>query len=252
MYGYLLGFLFSIAIAVAAFYLIFGMFIGMSLSGSNNILPILLVLGIYLLTTYILAIFAQRIFNSNQWLAFALNVSSVVFVISLVFLLNQISYFAQERKKAHNAQIAIGDAPYIHLEVPFVKKVQDPRGGVVLFLHVPFTVTKTVQARSLMILAPLHLSENTIKYSSNSYCNSGFEKPSYGFHLVDREFAESPFPSYVSGTKIVSEELEPNKRYFLLRELYFTHSSCKISDYDNFDVRQLNITLSTARAEETL
>jgi hypothetical protein len=250
MYGYLLGFLFSTVIAGIAIYLMSVMFIGMSLSGSNNILPILLVLGSYLLATYILAVFAQLIFNSNQWLSFALNVSSVAFVIFLVFLLNQIDDYVRERKQAHNVQTAIGDAPYIHLEAPFVKKVQIPNGGVALYIHVPFTITKIVRAKSLMILAPIQ-PERDIKFSSNPFCNSGYGEPPYGFHIVDREYTESPLPSYVTGTKIISEELEPNKRYFLLRELYFTHSSCRISDYDDFDERQLNIMLDASRAEQT-
>jgi hypothetical protein len=252
MYGYLLAFLFSSVIAGIAVYLIFVIFVGMSLSGSNNVLPIILVIGSYFLATYILAIFARQIFNSNQWLAFALNVSSVVFIISLIFLLNQYKDYASERKKAHNAQTAIADAPYIRLEAPFVKKVQVPNGGVALFIHVPFTVTKVIRAQSLMVLAPIQYPRTDIKYSSNPFCNSGYDSPPYGFHLVDREYTESPLPSHVTGTEIVSEELEPNKHYYLLRELYFTHFSCRISDYDDFDVRQLNIKLNTARAKGTL
>ena len=255
MYGYLLGFLFSTVIAVVAVYLMFVILVSMSFGGSNggsSITSLLLVVGSYLLAAFILAVFARRIFSSNQGLAFALNVSSVTVVISLLFLVNQYGDYARGRQEARNARKAVEDAPYIHLEAPFVKKLQIPDGGVTLFLHVPFTVTKIVRSRSLMILAPLHLSENDIKFSANPYCNSGYEKPSYGFHLVDREFTESPLPSYVSGTEIVSEELLPEKRYYLLRELHFPYSGCKTSDYDDFDPQQLNITLNTSRAERKL
>jgi len=203
MYGYLLGLLFSAVIAGIAFYLVFAMFVGMSLSGSDNILPILIVIGTYLLATYILALLAHWIFNANQWRAFALNVSSVVFVISLVFLLNQINDFADKRKQAHRAQTAVADAPYIHLETPFIKKVQIPNEGVVILLQVPFSVTRTVRSQSLMFLTPI-LPERDIKFSSNPLCNSASGKPTYGFHIIDREFTEPPLPSQIRGAEIVS------------------------------------------------
>jgi hypothetical protein len=254
MFGYLLGFLFTAVIAVISLFLLV-MFIAMSMGGSNGgllvIMP-LLVIGGYLLTAYIMALFAKRTFNSHQWLAFALNISSVMFIIFLVFSQNQYHHYKQMRKGARNAQIAVADAPYIHLEAPFIKKVLIPNGGVVMFLHVPFTTNKIVRAKSLSLLIPLPHYEKSSKFSSNPSCNSGISNPQYGFYIVDQEHNQPPVPSRSTAVHAIvsDEELEPNKRYFLLRELYFSAATCKISDYDDFDERDLTIKLNTSRAEQ--
>ena len=252
MYGYLLGFLFSAVISGIAVYFAFVMLIAVGLrSGSNSILPALPVLGGYLLAVFLVSVLARQIFNSNLWLAFAINVSSVFFVIFLIFVLNLSGKYTLKRKQAHNAQTAINEAPYVHLQAPFVKKVQKPNGGVALYLHVPFTVERTVYARSVLFLAPIQ-PERDVKFSSNPSCNRHYESPPYGFHIVDREYTESALPPHVTGTKMVAEQLEPDKTYFLLRELYFTNSICKISDYDEFDVKQFKIMLDISRAEQNL
>lgn len=255
MFGYLLGFLFTAVIAVIVLFLLV-MFIGMSIGGSNGglffIMP-LLVIGGYLLSAYIMALFVKRTFNSNQWLAFALNISSVMFIIFLVFSWNQYHHYKQMRKGAHNAQIAVADAPYIHLEAPFIKKILlNQNGGVVMYIHVPFTTTKIVRAKSLSLLIPLPHYEKSSKFSSNPSCNSGIQNPQYGFYIVDQEHNEPPLPSRSTAVHAIvsDEELEPNKRYFLLRELYFSTATCKISDYDDFDERDLTIKLNTSRAEQ--
>jgi len=48
---------------------------------------------------------------------------------------------------------AISDVSAIHLGDLFIKTVEMPNGGVVMFLHVPFTVSRIVQAHSLDWLA---------------------------------------------------------------------------------------------------
>ena len=59
-------------------------------------------------------------------------------------------------------------------------------------------------------------------------------------------------PSYVTGREIVSRPLEPNKQYYLLQEIHFTHSLCRVLDYQDFDPMQLRVTLTTRWAEEVL
>jgi hypothetical protein len=221
MYGYLLGFLFSFAIAAGVVYLIFVMAVGASCGGSNVVLDLILflaVLGVYLAAAFVLAIFAQRIFGSDQWLAFALNASSIVFVISLIYLLLFFQSRARRREREHHVRTAIADATFIHLEAPFVKKIQNTERGVVMFLHVPFTVSRIVSSKSLLLLAPWK-PESDLKFSSNPYCHANGE-PLYGFCLVDREYTESPLPADIIGRKVVPEKLEPEKRYFLLRVLF--------------------------------
>jgi hypothetical protein len=160
--------------------------------------------------------------------------------------------YIHNRRSVRGARRALKDAPNIHLEEPFVNKVQKEDGGVVLFLHVPFTVTKAVQAQSLRYLAPYRLSVNPIRYSVKPYCNDPHEEPTYGFHLVLREHTGSQKPSSTSITEIVADKLQPAKRYYLLRELHFIHPSCRVSDYDDFDPQELEIRLDISRAEQTL
>jgi len=50
----------------------------------------------------------------------------------------------------------------------------------------------------------------------------------------------------------VSEQLAPNRQYYLLRELHFSYSMCRTSDYEDFDPKQLNVALDVAGAQGRL
>jgi hypothetical protein len=150
------------------------------------------------------------------------------------------------------AKTAITDMNAIQLGEPFVKNVDRPEGGIIMFLHVPFTVSRTVQARSLEYLAEPEESSD-ITFSRRPECNvEDFHQPPNSFHLVDREYAEPPLPSYLKGRLVVSPEMQPGKQYYLLQEKYFIHSHCRVSDFRDFDPKQLRVTLTTRWAEEEL
>jgi hypothetical protein len=181
--------------------------------------------------------------------AFLWNVSPLVALVVLLFAWVWYGSFARGVRVVSRNQNAIEDAPAIHLGQPFVKKVGSPNSGVTLFLHVPFTVTREVRSLSLNILAEL---ERFDRYSPNANCNDGYNVPPYGFHVVDREYDEPPLPSYVSGTKVVSERLQPGRTYYLLREVHFGGSQCTVEDYRDFDATRLKATLNTSRALDEL
>jgi hypothetical protein len=212
----------------------------------------LVLLGGFLLIAVVLAVSARLIFNSSLVVALLLNVAPFIIMIALIFLLAQYNSYANRRDDIRAFQHAIDEAPAIHLGAPYVKKVDRPNGGVTLFLHVPFTVTRTVQARSMNILATLETSERNIRYSSDPNCNGKYHVPPYGFHIVDREYVEPPLPIYVTGMKVASEQLQPDRQYYLLREMHFGYSLCRVSNYQDFDPKQLNVTLNTSLARQKL
>lgn len=259
--GYLLGLLLSTLAAVLvtagliAYLQVRFVKCFMSLGCTDNtpdILALLAALGAYLLVAGVLAVFASRVFKSRAGVAFLLNVAPLVAIVVLLVLRAQYYEYAHRLDLARAIQTAVDDAPAIHLGEPYVKKVDGPVGGVTLFLHVPFEVARTVQSRSLNILVTSNDSDPHVRYSSNPNCNSGFSVPAYGFHIVDREYTEPPLPIYVSGMKIVSEQLEPGEQYYLLRELHFGFSRCRVSDYQDFDPKQLKVTLDVPAARKRL
>jgi hypothetical protein len=209
--------------------------------------PLLLALAGYMLLALFLAALAQRIFKTRFGMGFLLNVAPLVVLSVLYILLIQYQSYSYRSDRIRAARTAISDAPAIHLADVFVKRVDSPKGGVIIFLHVPFTVSRAVRARSLAFLATLEDSP-TLKFSSKPECNDGYEEPPYGFHLVDREYSESPLPSYVIRG---SQQLEPNKQYYLLQERHFS-PRCRVSDYQDFDPTQLHVTLTTRWAEDVL
>jgi hypothetical protein len=254
--GYFLGVLVSTiaAILVAIFILEYlqmlfvHCFMSLGCSESKIPIPLLLAPAGYLLLAIILAGLARVIFNSRLGIALLLNIAPLVVLMALYMSLIQYRSYSYRTDKIRAARTSISDAPAIHLGDPFVRIVDDPDGGVTIFLHVPFTVSRTIQARSLAFLATLENSP-LIKFSPKPECSNGYEVPAYGFHVVDREYFEPPLPIYVTGTKIVSEQLEPNKQYYLLQERHFDHSSCRASDYREFEPKQLRVTLTTSHAE---
>jgi hypothetical protein len=213
---------------------------------------LLLMLGAYLFVAAVVAFLAYRIFDCRGLVAFLLNVAPLVVIISGLFLLSAYREYAYRTDLNRALKTAISDAPAIHLGEPFVKAVDDPGGGVTLFVHVPFTVERIVQARSLNILATRGDLAPNARYAASAECNSVSSTPPYGFHIVDHEYSEPPLPSYVTGTKIVSKDLAPGRQYYLLRELHFGYSKCRTSDYEDFDPKQLNVTLDVAYAKRRL
>ncbi|HEV8369933.1 MAG TPA: hypothetical protein VGQ39_18400 [Pyrinomonadaceae bacterium] len=260
MSGYLIGFIFSAVAAVlislvALAYLeaqLVRCFMSLGCTDNKPLTVLLLMLCGYLLIAGLLALFARRTFNSRLGTAFLLNVAPLVAIIVLHFLWMQYNDLARKRDLTLAIQTAIRDAPAIHLGELYVKKVDAPHGGVTVFVHVPFTVERTVQARSLNILATSNEESPDVRYSSNPECNSGFGRPPYGFHIVDREYNEPPIPSYLSGPKIVSEQLDPGRQYYLLRELHFSNSRCRVLDYQDFDPKQLNVALNATATRQRL
>ena len=260
MAGYILGFLFSAVAAVlitlaAGVYLqaqLARCFMSLGCKDDSTLTVLLVMLGVYLLIAAVLAAFASRVFHSRPVVAFLLNVAPLVAIIALHLLLTQYNEYASRRDLTRSLQTAISDAPAIHLGAPYVKKVEAPSGGVTLFLHVPFIVDRAVQARSLNILVTSNEPTLGVRYSSSPECNGGFGVPSYGFHVVEREYTEPPLPNYTSGAMIVSERLQPGRPYYLVRELHFGHSRCRLSDYQDFDPKQLNVALDAFAAKKRL
>ena len=258
--GYLIGLIVSSFAAVlttvlALFYLqarLVRCWMSLGCPDDNSGTVLLLMLGAYLLVAAVVAFLVQRIFNSRVLVALLLNVAPLVVIITGLFLWSAYREYAY-RADLHRARVtAISDAPAIHLGEPFVKAVDDPGGGVTLFVHVPFTVDRIVQARSLNILATRGDLAANARYAASPECNSSFSTPPYGFHVVDRQYSEPPLPSYMSGMKVVSEQLAPNRQYYLLRELHFSYSMCRTSDYEDFDPKQLNVALDVAGAQGRL
>jgi hypothetical protein len=259
--GYLLGVLLSTlaAVIVAAGLIVYlqARFVKcfMSLGCTDNtpdIVAFLAALGAYLLMAAALAVFAGRLFKARAGVAFLLNVAPLVAVFALLVLRAQYDEYAHRLERDRTIQTAIDDAPAVHLGEPYVIKADDPNGGVTLYLHVPFEVARTVQAWSLNVLAASNDSDPHIRYSSNPNCNSGFPVPPYVFHIVDREYDKPPLPTYLSGPKVVSGQLQPGKQYYLLREIHFSYSLCRISDYQDFDPKQLKVTLNVPAARQRL
>ena len=121
-------------------------------------------------------------------------------------------------------------------------------GGVSVFVHVPFTVSRPIQALSMAFLATQE-DWSSVKFSSRPECNYGFAVPHYGFHLVEREYSETPLPSDISGGP---KQLAPNKQYYLLQERHFSYSPCRITDYEELDPKELRVKLTTLHAEDVL
>ena len=258
--GYILGIVISTiaAIAVCVFILVYLQALmvhcWMSLGCSDEVstTPMLLPLVGYLLLAIILALAAQLIFGSKIGRATLLNVAPLLLLIVFYFSWTKYLSYSSESSRLSAAKTAISDVNAIQLGEPFVKNVDNRLGGVIMFLHVPFTVSRTVQARSLAFLASPEPSSG-ITFSPRPECNvEDFHQPVYGFHLVDREYSEPPLPSYVTGTKVVSRQLQPGKQYYLLQEKYFVHNDCRVSDFRDFDPKQLRVTLTTRWAEEDL
>ena len=258
--GYVLGLIFSgvaaIVVTVAAvIYLqaeLVRCFMSLGCTDGSPGLVLLLLLGVYLLIAAGVAAVATRVFNTRPAVAFFLNVAPLVAILAFAFLRMQYIDYANARNRSHALQNAVDDAPAIHLGQPYVKMVDEDGGGVTLFMHVPFNVDKTVQAHSLNILVVSNDASPSVRYSSTRECNSGFGLPTHGFHIVDREFTEPPMPRYVSGRKIVSPQLQPGIQYYLLRELRFGYSLCRVSDYSDFDPKQLSVAVDVSLAKEPL
>jgi len=256
-FGYVLGTIVSTLAAIAAFVFILFYLQArmvrcmMSLGCTDTVTPtpIYLAFAFYLAIALFLAAIAQPIFKIKIWKACLLNVAPLVILIAFTIWLRVYRDYSWRADKLSAAKMAVYDAPAIHRGSLFAKKVEVPSGGVIIFVHVPFTVSRPVRSRSLAFLASPY--NWMIKFSSRPECNYGSPDPPYGYHLVDREYSESPLPSYVSGTKIVSRQLEPNKQYYLLKEERFS-PQCHLSDFDEFDPSQLPLTLTTEHAEEVI
>ncbi len=256
--GYLLGVIFSCVAAIlvvvaAVIYLraeLVRCFMSLGCTDGSPGLVLLLLLGVYLLIAFGLAAFATRIFNTRPVVAYLLNVAPLVAILAFAFLRMTYIDYANGRNRNRALQNAVNDAPAIHLGQPYVKMVDEDSGGVTLFMHVPFMVEKTVQSHSLNILVRSNESSPDVRYSSTPECNSHSGLPTHGFHIVDREFTEPPMPRYVSRTKIVSTQLQPGTQYYLLRELRFGYSPCRVSDYSDFDSKQLTAAIDVSLAKE--
>ena len=210
--------------------------------------PLLLAPAAYLLLALLLAALAQPIFKTSIARAFLLNVAPLIVLIAMYLLLIQYRSYSYRSDRIKAAKTAIGDAPAVHLGDVFIRKVESPGGGVTIFVHVPFTVSRPIQARSMAFLATPEDWES-VKFSSMPQCNFGFPAPSYGFHLVEREYSESPLPSDISdGPK----QLAPNKQYYLLQERHFSYSLCRVTDYEELDPKELRVKLTTLHAEDVL
>jgi hypothetical protein len=259
MSGYLLGLILS---AVAAVITILGVLshlhrelirCAMSLGCTDsNPIPVLLpMFGGYLLVAAVLAAVASLIFKSRLGVAFLVNVAPLIAIIAALFLWSAYGDYSSGFNRTRNILRAISEAPSIHLGEPYVKKVESRGGGVTLLLHVPFKVDSTIHSPSLNVLVTSNDSSSDIRYSSKRECNSGSGEPTYGFHIVDREHTE-PLPVYLTGSEILSGQLQPGMQYYLLRELHFGYSLCRVSDYQDFDAKQLKVTLDVAAAKRHL
>jgi hypothetical protein len=256
--GYLFGFLFSgvaavlIVLAVAVYlpWRYAGNAISLNPDDTSPAYVLLALLGVYLLIAAGLAVFASRTFNTRPVLGFLLNVTPLPAIIALLFLRVSFRDYAHRGDRTRAIQIAISDAPAIHLGEPYVKKVDRP-GGASLFLHVPVIVDRTVESNSLNILVTSKEPDEGVRYSARPECNNAATDPPYGFHVVDREFTEPPLPVYTSGTRIIRGQLNPGVQYYLLRQLDFA-PMCRVSDYADFDPKQITVALDLAAAKEYL
>jgi hypothetical protein len=259
MSGYLLGLILS---AVAAVITIVGVLsylqrelirCAMSLGCTDsNPIPVLLpMFGGYLLAAAVLAAVASIVFKSRLGVAFLVNVAPLMAIIALLFLWSAYGDYSSAFNRTRNTLRAISEAPAIHLGEPYVKKVESRGGGAILLLQVPFKVDRTIHSQSLNILVSSNDSSPDIRYSSKPRCNSCSGEPTYGFHIVDGEHTE-PLPVYLTGSEIVSGQLQPGMEYYLLRELHFGYSLCRVSDYQDFDAKQLKVTLDVAAAKQRL
>jgi len=217
----------------------------------ESFLPIWLALDVYAILVIVIAASTRWIFNSGLVVALLLNITPLITIFALAVLLTQYQVYADRSDMIGAARTAISDAPAIHLGEPFAKKVDSSGGGVIIFLHVPFTVERSVSARSVSILTSQENSRS-LKFSSRPECDRSFAVPTYGFHIVDRDYSGSPLANWSSGTKIVSAQLDPNKQYYLLQERHFTYAPCRVSDYEEFEPKNFHVNLSTADAERIL
>jgi len=254
VFGLILSVVAAVAVIVAAWVYLQARMVRcfMSLGCTDSPVPVLLMmLAGYLLIVGVLTAIASRVFNCSPVVAFLVNIAPLVAFIAVSVLWIQYSDYARERNVTRGIRTAISEAPAIHLGAPYVKMVDSPNSHVILLLHVPFTVDRTIQSHSLYVLVSFN--ERNVRYSAQTECNSsGFVRPDFGFHIVDREYIEPPFPFHVSSTKVVSKQLQPGTQYYLLRELHFGHSSCRASDYADFDPKQIIVSLDVAAAKQGL
>ena len=256
--GYLVGLVISVvaagAVTVGALVYLSALLRGRaSLGGDDNPTPVLLLLlGGYLVVAAAVAVVASRRFNSRPVLAFLINVTPLLAIILVTLGVREYKAYASDRDLTRAVQNAIDDAPAMHTGEPYLKKIERPTGGVILFLHVPLKVDRTVRSKSLDYLAGWTEPPTGIRYSSKPECNSGSGVPTYGFHLVDREHTEPLLPSSQSRRTVVSEQLHPGTQYYLLRELHLGSSKCKLSDYEDFDLKQINVFVNDSTARQIL
>lgn len=222
----------------------------MSLGSDKNPLPLLLLmLGGYLLFAGVVAVVTNRVYNTRTGVAFLINLAPLTIMVVLAVGWRGYRDYAWDRRRTVSFQNAIADAPAIYLGEPFVKMVERPVGGVVLLVHVPFTVDRTIHAHSLNILVvPLHPGRE-IQYSAKRECNYASEEPSNTYYVVDREHAEPTRPGEYPG---IRTELDPGKQYYLFKELHIARSECALSDFQDFDPKQLSVTIDTAPLKQEL
>ena len=257
--GYILGATVSAVTAILVF--IFSMvfvqlqmvrcFMSLGCDDGGTTYPVWLALAGYVLVVIVVAASTRRIFNSRFGPALLLNVAPLIALIAVQILLVQYRDYSHRSSRISGAKTAISDVSAIHLGDPFIKTVELPHGGVVMLVHIPFTVTRTVQAHSFDFLAMFE-NRNLQKFSPRHVCDDNFERPDYVFHIVEREYSEPPFPSYDSRSEVVSRQLIPGKQYYLLKEIHFEMSTCHLSDYQGFDPKELRVILSTSDAEQVL
>jgi hypothetical protein len=204
-------------------------------------IPIILALAGYVSLAIVVAMLTRRIFKSSFGIGLLWNLAPLVTLIVLQLSVVQYEDYAFRRDRTRNIKTAISDAPFIQLGEPFIKKTAERTGGVLMLVHVPFTVSRPVRAWSLALLVRI---QYPVQFSTNPRCNDGFVAPTPGFHVVDREYDQSPMPSLL-GPMLVSEQLEPNKQYYLIQEKHFSYSPCKVSDFQEFDEKQIHAMLST-------
>jgi hypothetical protein len=226
-------------------------FMSLGCDDGGTTYPVWLTLGGYVLVVIVAAASTRRIFNTRFGPALLLNVAPLIALVAFQILLVQYRDYSHRSRRITGAKTAIIDAPAIHLGEPFIKMSELPHETVVMLVHIPFTVTRTVQAHSFDILAVFD-NRNLQRFSPRQECDDNFERPDYVFHIVDREYADPPFPSYDSRIEVVSPQLIPNKQYYLLKEIHFGMASCHLSDYQGFDPKELRVILSTSDAEQTL
>jgi len=257
--GYVLGGAVSAVAAILVFILsmvflqlqVVRCFMSLGCDDGGTTYPVWLALAGYVLVVILAAALTWRMFNTRIGPALLLNVAPLFALTALQILLVQYSDYSHRSSRTSGAKTAISDVSAIHLGDPFIKTVEMPNGGVVMFLHVPFTVSRIVQAHSLDWLAMFE-NRDLHRFSPREDCDDSFEVPDHGFHIVDREYSEPPFPIYATRTEIVSRQLNPNKQYYLLQEIHFPNTTCRVSDYQGFDPKELRVILSTSNAEQVL